>query len=840
MHLRHREQGKTTPLVVAAALFFFGLLSKESAIAFPLVALAIDVGRVDAPGDAGAEPELHRARRGLLPRAKLAQSQALGQQDGEPRPLPAGSGSTARLLRPYATYLAVLFVVMVIRLFIVGPGRVLGPGLVGMMDNPIYERPFLQRAASALYVVARYLWLLIFPLRLSADYSFRVIPPVTSVTDPRGWIALCLAILVVGGLIASFRRRDGLFVSLVLFAAPLLPASNLLVPIGTVMAERLLYLPTLGYCLFLALLLGRWWKPVAGGKLWIALSTGMLLLFGARTALRNRDWRDDPTLFAAAERVVPESSRIHLFCGRQEIENGGYEKGIEHLKRSLEILPGNPEAIGGMGSAQLALGRLDEAEKNFREAVRINPDYLRGYFGLGCLARQKGSYRTALANFNECVDREPLHLGARMEAGIVHYILGNYDDAERIFQGILALNPTAIGAEYYLGTIEEKKGETGAEMDRFRRVVVNARPFDVESYNYLGSIREELGDLDGAFKDFASALALNRTSVFTHANLARHYLRRGSLEEARKECLNTLERNPLAVEVEQTLALVEIEAGHYVLADSALSRARRQRETDLLTSLHTARLYQRTGRWIRAGMVLEEAQRIWPRATELRSEEAALALAQGDYKLAADLYQRLRAIDPDTLGINLASAEIDGCEGRLEDATHKLDRIRSRTDLSASRRLKLALLYDRLGGFDAADTEFRKANALEPANGYVLLEWGRFLLRGGRIDRARSTLASLLSIYPDDLEARNALAMCGLADPEAGVDDWLESLRHADEVVGRDSTQARFHETRAEALSRLGDTAGAIRAWMAAQRLEPSNPDYQRKLANAGGGSLTR
>lgn len=100
-----------------------------------------------------------------------------------------------------------------------------------------------------------------------------------------------------------------------LIVLPFLPASNLLFYVGFVVAERILYLPSVGFCLLIGLGVGRllderggssgsnWnrWKKAIGFAVIIVL----LVASSARTMQRNRDWRDEESLYRSAIKINP-------------------------------------------------------------------------------------------------------------------------------------------------------------------------------------------------------------------------------------------------------------------------------------------------------------------------------------------------------------------------------------------------------------------------------------------------------------------------------------------------------------------------------------------------------
>lgn len=87
---------------------------------------------------------------------------------------------------------------------------------------------------------------------LSADYSFAAILPVTTIADDPAWLAAAMLsyVLLIGCAIIAIRGHDtALAMSCVWLVGPFLPASNLFFPVATVMGERLLYTPSIGFVL---------------------------------------------------------------------------------------------------------------------------------------------------------------------------------------------------------------------------------------------------------------------------------------------------------------------------------------------------------------------------------------------------------------------------------------------------------------------------------------------------------------------------------------------------------------------------------------------------------------
>jgi hypothetical protein len=197
-------------------------------------------------------------------------------------------------------------------------------------DNPLAYVSFWEARLTAVKVIGRYLLLLVWPARLSCDYSYNEVPV-------SGWgdFAVLLSLAVCAGIIvAAFyhRRRHPLpFFFAAFFFAALLPSSSLVVMIGSIMAERFLYLPALGFAGCVVYLLrghARWALAAA------------CVLFAVRTYTRNQDWRDEASLWASAVHAAPNSYKVHMAAA------GGLpmRAAQTELERALAILEPLPDA----------------------------------------------------------------------------------------------------------------------------------------------------------------------------------------------------------------------------------------------------------------------------------------------------------------------------------------------------------------------------------------------------------------------------------------------------------------------------------------------------------------
>jgi tetratricopeptide (TPR) repeat protein len=291
-------------------------------------------------------------------------------------------------------------------------------------DNPLAGPGFWTSRLTALRVLVKYLALLAWPQHLSVDYSFNAIPLFTwHLTSAEDWKTIFSVVVIIAAAalaLYSYRRSRALFFGIGFFFVTMSPTSNVFILIGTIMGERFLYLPAIGFlicavCAFrslLKLLSPRW----PASRLAIAgISLILVMAAAARTYRRNEDWLDDRQLWTSALEAEPQSYKTNGVHASMMMPFLGadWSPAIAEMDRSMKILDTLPEdrvpwtacvdaavfyrTVGARTRIQKpdsgpfsqlapefwyhkALGRLLEAERILQST---NHEYGRIYAGLG-------------------------------------------------------------------------------------------------------------------------------------------------------------------------------------------------------------------------------------------------------------------------------------------------------------------------------------------------------------------------------------------------------------------------------------------------------------------------
>jgi hypothetical protein len=283
----------------APVLFAFAVFSKESAITLPAVLLLIDGAR----GELRTGDRSSYARRNAVPFAILA-IVALG-------------------------YLAARAAVVG---GVGGPDR-LDPSLEVLGGTG-------ERVLTALQAWPVYAQLLFVPVTLLADYGPRVLGPATTLDAGVAFGGLLLATTVLGGLFALRASRGTAAVAWLWFPITILPVSNLLFPIGVLVAERTLYLPSVAICFLAAAvaatLAGRAQRP---RSLALAVGAVVLAVFAVRSAVRIPEWDSTDRIMAALARDRPDAFRGQWHRARIARAQGRDGEALALYGSAMELWP---------------------------------------------------------------------------------------------------------------------------------------------------------------------------------------------------------------------------------------------------------------------------------------------------------------------------------------------------------------------------------------------------------------------------------------------------------------------------------------------------------------------
>jgi tetratricopeptide (TPR) repeat protein len=391
-----------------------------------------------------------------------------------------------RALALYAAYIATLVLYFLARRASVGSFDV-PISATPFVENPLAHLPAITRVLTAVAVLGRGLLLQIFPHPLSPDYSFDAIPVVQSAADPRFVLSAVALLALCAAALGAWRTHPRFTFLAAWYAAEMFPTSNLLVPIGTIFGERLLYVPSVASCLAIGALLDLplLQRSARGAA---AVVSAFALLLAGRAVAYERAWSSELALFTEAVHAVPASAKAHELLGAALMEEGRFPDGVRELETAVELLrpihPGPAATLVKLGVAYERVGRLEDAARVYGDVLREDPLDADALWRLGVVRWAEGRADEAVASWRRALEVKPDHARAMSDLAIALYQRGDVAGAEQLWLRAVQVDPRAAGAWLALGNLYARRGDQARAKEAWIRFV------DVAGYGAYTRERE--------------------------------------------------------------------------------------------------------------------------------------------------------------------------------------------------------------------------------------------------------------------------------------------------------------------------------------------------------------
>lgn len=270
-----------------------------------------------------------------------------------------------------------------------------------IVSNILIFVSFPERIFTALRALVIYAEKLVWPVHLSADYSYNAIPVIKNLFTSLPSIGgLALMVCLVVAMISRKTRKTGLGIAVAVFLFPYLMISNLITPIGTIMGERLMYFPSLGFSIVSALFV---YGIINKGKIYrivgISLLAFLVVFYGVRTFIRNKDWHDSRALFSATVKESPNSLITRTALAGVHIRAEEWDLAKEQLEIAREIYENNSHLQNLLGVVADHDGNVALAEEKYKKSLELNPNATDSSINLAELYLRGGRLQEAGDNF---------------------------------------------------------------------------------------------------------------------------------------------------------------------------------------------------------------------------------------------------------------------------------------------------------------------------------------------------------------------------------------------------------------------------------------------------------
>ncbi|CAK8683431.1 unnamed protein product [Clavelina lepadiformis] len=438
-------------------------------------------------------------------------------------------------------------------------------------DNPTSVlKNKLTRAMTYSYLVWINMKLLIYPVNLCYDYSYGTIPPIVSISDDRNLLSLCLFLVVLGTIVhlsnnlfrnkETFSKAGAMGYAMMIF--PFIPASNLFFPVGFVVAERVLYLPSAGFVICMVHFWHKGLNKFPTKKMWLYLLTFCVLAaYFCLTLRRTNDWTSKENFLRSGLAAAPNNAKIRYNWANFLRENNRLDEAIREYQKTIELYPEYVSAIHNLATIlEDDQQTMEEAEKLYALAIRIQPFHENSYRNLANLFVKQNKFDHATKVLLRAIQVIPGEVTHAVGLARIFVTRKQYKQAEKIFQHLLS-RPCLTGTKTQACTYEyqmalndyvellSKKGDIKTSKKLLgRNMEINST--NAATLIKMSNILMSEGDTYAATQLMLRAIAIDPNQSNNAWQQAADLLQRKRYEDSERLYIAVIEAKPDNLEVQ--------------------------------------------------------------------------------------------------------------------------------------------------------------------------------------------------------------------------------------------------------------------------------------------------
>lgn len=226
--------------------------------------------------------------------------------------------------------------------------------------------------------------------------------------------------------------------------------------ISWIVAERYAYLGTIAILTLIALFLKKIGDIFKNVKITYILLIIIVTLLAARTIVRNKDWKNQDTMWLAMEKTSPSSPANHNNLGDLYYRRGDYQKAIEEFKTAISLLPQYADAHHNLANVYLKLNDLNSALIYYQKAVQFNPSLWQSRLNLGYIYYSQGKNEMAKNEAENSIKIYSNEARTHLLLGAIYFDEKNNVKAKEEFITVLKLDPENQQAIQILNSINNQ------------------------------------------------------------------------------------------------------------------------------------------------------------------------------------------------------------------------------------------------------------------------------------------------------------------------------------------------------------------------------------------------
>ncbi|XP_034841025.1 protein O-mannosyl-transferase TMTC4-like [Maniola hyperantus] len=419
-------------------------------------------------------------------------------------------------------------------------------------DNPAaFSDNLFTKIATYNYIYFLNIVLLIWPQWLCYDWSMGSIPLINNALDFRILFifVMYLYIFLFVKAVSSRkyeRSRKGILLAASLMIIPFLPATNIIYPVGFVIAERILYIPSIGYCLLIAIGFEKiLQRKRQFQKIAIGIFFCIVLIYAIKSWRRAYDWQSEYNLFTSALSVCPLNAKVHYNVAKVADAKQNSSWAMDEYKEALRLYPEYYQAMNNLANLLKNKKYYSEAESYLRKAIYYKKDFPAAWMNLGIVLANTGRYHESQSAYKTALRYRKNYPDCFYNLGNLYLEMNRTDKAVENWYQAINSNPKHVSAWTNLLALLDNTGQIEKALQIIPKALAEL-PDSASIYFAIANIYGKHEQYTTAEKYFLQAISLfkERVQAIHYANLGVLYHRWKKIDLANQMYKMALEIDP--------------------------------------------------------------------------------------------------------------------------------------------------------------------------------------------------------------------------------------------------------------------------------------------------------
>ena len=414
--------------------------------------------------------------------------------------------------------------------------------------------PTLLTMAKVFYY---YVKLIILPFNLNVDHD---IPVSFSILDPFVLFSFCFIFASLFISLKIYRYSKLATLGMFWFVIALLPVSNI-VPIQALIAERFLYMPSVGYSMVFAVLISRLTAKVRFKNTAVFLMIAVVFCFSILTIKRNGVWKSDYTLWSKTLNSSGNNFKALTSLAIHYAEKEDYEKAIELYIKSIKANPNYAVTHNNLGNTYQKTGKYQDAINEYDTAIGLDKNYYEAYSNKGNAYKKMGNNEEAIFNYQKALIIKDNYADARFNIGVIYGEMDRKAEALELYKQVVQKDQYKVEAYNNMAIIYRDRGEVDKAVQMLLTAIKN-NPEYIEAHYNIAMIYN-VGQVDKMIKELKKVIEIDSKFKEAHYNLGVAYEKKGMYKDAMEEYKKELEIRPDYSSAYKNLGIMYYNSGDY-------------------------------------------------------------------------------------------------------------------------------------------------------------------------------------------------------------------------------------------------------------------------------------